>query len=158
MKPDSPARKPGDETAGHAPDALAACCAPVRFCGGSGALLPLLSSPRPRHDPPADGMVLLPGGTFLTGTDDTEDFPSDGEGPVRSMRLKPFLIDVCAVTNDAFARFVDDTGHVTEAERLGWSYVFAGFLPAALRRGAARTAITPDSTRGHAGFRCARSA
>ncbi|MGW1116752.1 SUMF1/EgtB/PvdO family nonheme iron enzyme [Streptomyces tanashiensis] len=43
-------------------------------------------------------MVLLPGGTFLTGTDDTEGFPSEGEGPVRSVRLKPFLIDVCAVT------------------------------------------------------------
>ena len=29
----------------------------------------------------------------------------------------------------AFAAFVDATGHVTEAERFGWSFVFAGFLP-----------------------------
>ncbi|MCZ0983561.1 formylglycine-generating enzyme family protein [Streptomyces diastatochromogenes] len=88
-------------------------------------------------------MALLPGGTFLMGTDDAEGFPGDGEGPVRTVRLRPFLIDVCAVTNDAFARFVADTGHVTEAERFGWSYVFAGFLPATLRRGAARPPRTP---------------
>ncbi|MFD8008834.1 formylglycine-generating enzyme family protein [Streptomyces sp. NPDC058955] len=88
-------------------------------------------------------MVLLPGGTFLMGTDDAEANPGDGEGPVRTVRLRPFLIDVCAVTNDAFARFVAATGHVTEAERFGWSYVFAGFLPAALRRDAARPPRTP---------------
>ena len=27
------------------------------------------------------------------------------------------------------AEFVDATGHVTEAERFGWSFVFAGLLP-----------------------------
>ncbi|MEU7292666.1 formylglycine-generating enzyme family protein [Streptomyces exfoliatus] len=88
-------------------------------------------------------MVMLPGGEFLMGTDDSEGFPGDGEGPIRRVRLKPFLIDTCAVTNDAFARFVADTGHVTEAERFGWSYVFAGFLPATLRRGAPRPERTP---------------
>jgi formylglycine-generating enzyme required for sulfatase activity len=33
------------------------------------------------------------------------------------------------VTNDAFARFVDVTGHRTDAERYGWSFVFGGLLP-----------------------------
>nr|WP_316529481.1 formylglycine-generating enzyme family protein [Kitasatospora sp. K002] len=88
-------------------------------------------------------MVALPGGEFLMGTRDTEGFPADGEGPVRAVRLKPFLVDACAVTNDAFAAFVADTGHLTDAERFGWSYVFAGFLPAALRRGARRPERTP---------------
>ena len=32
-------------------------------------------------------------------------------------------------SNARFAAFVDATGHVTEAERFGWSFVFAGFLP-----------------------------
>ncbi|MFG2562869.1 formylglycine-generating enzyme family protein [Streptomyces sp. NPDC048496] len=88
-------------------------------------------------------MVLLPGGVFLMGTRDTEANPGDGEGPVRTVRLSPFLMDICAVTNDAFATFVEATGHVTEAERFGWSYVFAGFLPAALRQKAPRTPHTP---------------
>jgi len=34
-----------------------------------------------------------------------------------------------AVTNHRFAAFADDTGYVTEAERDGWSFVFAGRLP-----------------------------
>jgi formylglycine-generating enzyme required for sulfatase activity len=34
-----------------------------------------------------------------------------------------------AVTNHRFAAFVSATGYVTEAERDGWSFVFAGRLP-----------------------------
>ncbi|MBS2533890.1 formylglycine-generating enzyme family protein [Catenulispora sp. NF23] len=89
------------------------------------------------------GMVRLPGGEFLMGADDAEGFADDGEGPVRPVRLAPFRIDVHAVTNDAFAEFVAATGHRTDAERFGWSYVFAGFLPAALRRSARRPERTP---------------
>ncbi|MEU9094442.1 formylglycine-generating enzyme family protein [Streptomyces sp. NPDC048428] len=88
-------------------------------------------------------MVLLPGGEFLMGAQDAEGFPNDGEGPVRSVRLAPFRIDAFAVTNDRFAGFVADTGYRTDAEQIGWSYVFAGFLPAALRRGAPRPERTP---------------
>ncbi|MFB7160979.1 formylglycine-generating enzyme family protein [Streptomyces sp. NPDC056242] len=88
-------------------------------------------------------MVLLPGGEFLMGAEDAEGFPADGEGPVRAVRLKPFRIDAHAVTTERFGRFVADAGHVTDAERFGWSYVFAGFLPAALRRGASRPERTP---------------
>ncbi|MER8160321.1 formylglycine-generating enzyme family protein [Streptomyces sp. NPDC094472] len=88
-------------------------------------------------------MALLPGGTFLMGTEDADGFPADGEGPVREVTVAAFRIDVHAVTNERFARFVRETGHVTEAERFGWSYVFAGFLPAALRRGAPRPEGTP---------------
>lgn len=48
----------------------------------------------------------------------------DGEGPVRSVRLSPYLIDATAVTNRQFAAFVRDTGYVTDAERFGWPFVF----------------------------------
>src|SRR5579883_488067 len=75
-----------------------------------------------------EGMVLIPGGEFLMGTDDKEGFPSDGEGPVRRVRLRPFYIDATAVTNEQFAEFVKATGYKTEAERIGWSYVFGLFL------------------------------
>ncbi|MEV1081405.1 formylglycine-generating enzyme family protein [Streptomyces sp. NPDC050211] len=88
-------------------------------------------------------MVLLPGGEFLMGAEDSEGFPADGEGPVRAVRLDAFRVDACAVTNEQFAAFVDDTGHTTDAERFGWSYVFAGFLPGALRRGAPRPEQAP---------------
>nr|WP_267891256.1 SUMF1/EgtB/PvdO family nonheme iron enzyme [Streptomyces dysideae] len=52
-------------------------------------------------------------------------------------------MEVCAVTNDGFAAFVAGTGYVTDAERLGWPYVFAGFLPGAPRRDAPRPEETP---------------
>ena len=76
-----------------------------------------------------DGKVAVPGGSFLMGTDDDLGYPADGEGPAREVSLEPFWIDATAVSNEAFARFVAATGHVTEAERFGWSFVFAGFLP-----------------------------
>ncbi|MFJ3777964.1 formylglycine-generating enzyme family protein [Streptomyces sp. NPDC090075] len=101
------------------------------------------SLPAPAGAPREDGMVALPGGEFLMGAEDADGFPADGEGPVRAVRVAPFLVDACAVSNDAYAEFVADTGHVTDAERLGWSYVFAGFLPAALRRDAPRPPETP---------------
>jgi formylglycine-generating enzyme len=88
-------------------------------------------------------MVLLPGGEFLMGTDDPEGFPADGEGPVRRVRLNPFYLAPHAVTNAEFAEFVAMTGYVTDAERFGWSFVFAGFLPAVLRRGAPRPEAAP---------------
>src|SRR5688572_22032177 len=75
------------------------------------------------------GMVLIPGGRFLMGTDDQIGYAADGEGPAREIEVSPFWIEQLAVTNERFARFVLATGHVTEAERFGWSFVFAGLLP-----------------------------
>jgi formylglycine-generating enzyme required for sulfatase activity len=69
-------------------------------------------------------MVYVPGGEFLMGTEDGEGFPDDGEGPIRAVRVKPFLIDRTTVTNVQFAEFVKDSGYKTEAERFGWSFVF----------------------------------
>lgn len=83
-----------------------------------------------------DGMVILPGGTFLMGTDDEIGFPADGEGPIREVTVNPFAIDRHAVSNADFAEFVDDTGYVTVAERFGWSFVFQLFVSkSAVRRG-----------------------
>jgi sulfatase modifying factor 1 len=74
-------------------------------------------------------MVLLDGGGFAMGNAGASAYPDDGEGPVRRVRLDPFWIDAHTVSNRDFARFVEETGHVTEAERFGWSFVFAGLLP-----------------------------
>ncbi|WP_242187269.1 formylglycine-generating enzyme family protein [Sphingomonas sp. CARO-RG-8B-R24-01] len=71
-------------------------------------------------------MVEIPGGIFRMGSDDPLGFPGDGEGPIRAVRLDPFLIDATAVTNSSYARFVEESGYVTDAERLSWSFVFVG--------------------------------
>jgi formylglycine-generating enzyme required for sulfatase activity len=76
-----------------------------------------------------DGMIVMPGGSFLMGTDDGVGYASDGEGPVREVTLSPFWIDACAVSNERFVAFIDATGYVTDAERYGWSFVFGGLLP-----------------------------
>ena len=116
------------------------CCAPSRdplpeeWHAGT-----VVAAPSPTDA----GMVALPGGTFRMGTDDGQGFPSDGEGPVREVTVRGFLVDRCAVSNDDFAGFVDDTGYATEAERFGWSFVFAGLLPASARRRLRRAGRAP---------------
>lgn len=126
----------------------AACCAPSRGTGAGGRLdggVPAAGSGAGDGAGKGaggavgvEGMAAVPGGEFRMGTDDEVGFAADGEGPVRTVRLSPFRLEPHAVTNAEFAAFVDATGYVGEAERFGWSYVFAGFLPAALRRGAPR--------------------
>jgi len=81
-----------------------------------------------------ESMVKLPGGDFLMGTDSGEGFPADGEGPVRSVRIDPFLMDTVPVTNEQFEIFVKDTGYMTESERFGWSFVFQNHLTKESRR------------------------
>jgi len=63
------------------------------------------------------------------GAEDPDGVVADREGPVREVELAPFRIEAFAVTNRRFAEFVEATGHVTDAERYRWSFVFAGLLP-----------------------------
>jgi formylglycine-generating enzyme required for sulfatase activity len=109
-----------------------ACCGPgdERHDGGSdggsdGALasVPACGGAHP------DTLVDVPAGTFRMGDESVWAYPGDGEGPVHDVTLDAFRIDRFAVTNDAFTRFVDATGWVTDAERCGWSFVFGGLLP-----------------------------
>ena len=75
------------------------------------------------------GMVKLDGGKFLMGTENPEGFAKDGEGPVRVVVVDPFWVDVTPVTNAQFGEFVKATGYRTEAEEIGWSFVFEGHIP-----------------------------
>jgi formylglycine-generating enzyme len=63
--------------------------------------------------PPAPGMVWIPGGTFLMGSD--HHYPE--EAPAHKVSVDGFWIDQSTVTNRQFARFVANTGHVTVAEQ-----------------------------------------
>ena len=117
------------------------CCAPrpAPPIGGAGSDARRATAPQGAAARVANGgqaaatdparMVRLPGGEFLMGSDAEEGEPGDGESPVRSVSLAPFQIDATAVSNRAFARFVEATGYVTMAEETGASFVFAGLLP-----------------------------
>ncbi len=76
--------------------------------------------------PPA--RVTIPGGRAQLGTGHPV-IPLDGEGVVRHARVATFVMDAHAVSVARFARFVSSTGYVTDAERIGWSFVFQGLLP-----------------------------
>jgi formylglycine-generating enzyme required for sulfatase activity len=60
----------------------------------------------------ADGMVLVPGGTTTIGSDRYY----VEERPVRQVEVSDLWVDEHPVTNAEFARFVEETGHVTVAE------------------------------------------
>jgi sulfatase modifying factor 1 len=74
-------------------------------------------------------MVAIEPGWFLMGNTSALSYPTDGEGPVREVSTSGYWIDTCAVSNSEFGRFADATGYRTDAERSGWSFVFAGLLP-----------------------------
>ncbi len=80
--------------------------------------------------PMPSSLVDIPASTFRMGDDSVWAYPGDGEGPVHEVELDAFRIDRFALTNDAFAAFVDATGWRTDAESFGWSFVFGGLLPA----------------------------
>ena len=44
-----------------------------------------------RKNASTEGMIRLKGGDFLMGSND-KTFPSDGEGPIRKVRVNPFWI------------------------------------------------------------------
>jgi formylglycine-generating enzyme required for sulfatase activity len=104
------------------PAACKSCCMPAP---AAGVAQPVAEAPTARADVrPGIALLDLPGGDFTMGTDSTEGFAADGEGPSRRVRVSPFRIAPTTVTNAAFADFVRATQYVTEAERIGHSYVF----------------------------------
>lgn len=121
---------------------MSACCSPQRGASSAtqdgerstspsqmlGALAGLASSEL--------RMVGLQGGTFLMGSEASEAYADDGEGPVREATVAPFAVSATTVTNAEFAAFVLDTGHRTDAEIHGDSLVFAGLLSESLRTNA----------------------
>src|SRR4029077_20063051 len=67
------------------------------------------------HSKSPPGMVWIPGGTFLMGTNEKESFPN--ERPAHLVQVQGFWMDEHDVTNTEFAKFVEATGYVTTAER-----------------------------------------
>jgi formylglycine-generating enzyme required for sulfatase activity len=76
-----------------------------------------LAKPKPPPD-----MVFIPAGEFVMGSDEGDEMADSDEFPQRLIYLDSFYIDKYEVTNEQFARFVEATGYLTDAERQGWGY------------------------------------
>ncbi|WP_271952256.1 formylglycine-generating enzyme family protein [Ruegeria faecimaris] len=103
------------------------CCVPNRENELSSPLALVV----PKPDTPRLGdTVLVPAGSPITGTA-WPIMPDDGEelrkGKVKA--LGAFRIGATTVSNLQFQDFVEDTGYITEAERIGWSFVFWHDVP-----------------------------
>lgn len=72
-----------------------------------------VSAPAPDGAP--DGMVWVPGGTFVMGG--VGPLARPDELPRHRVHVTGFFIDKTEVTNEQFAAFVEATGYVTTAER-----------------------------------------
>jgi len=109
---------------------MSSCCAPSADRPGQvAAALPGAGTGRP------GSLVDIPAGSFLMGYEGPLANPGEGEGPVRRVELPSYRIGETTVTNQQFASFAKATGHVTEAEREGWSFVFYALVsdPGAVR-------------------------
>jgi len=84
----------------------------VLFLAFTGALAGVAFAQTAR--PP--GMVWIPGGAFVMGTDDKESYPA--ERPAHRVRVDGFWMDETEVTNEQFAKFVEATKYLTVAERV----------------------------------------
>ena len=105
------------------------CCMPTKssITGERVAVNQCSEKPESKRSPhygSREGMVLIEAGSFLMGTDSDKGWEADGEKKVIEVSMDPYWISRCCVTNREFGEFVDDTGHVSEAEQFGWSYVF----------------------------------
>lgn len=100
------------------------CCTPPR----DGPLKHSYKIAQSDEDHSCTETVQIPGGSAIVGTGAPQ-IPDDGEGPLRTIKIKPFRMAATVVTNGAFRAFVEATGYVTEAERFGWSFVFWSEVP-----------------------------
>ncbi len=98
------------------------CCAPPR--GGTTQVHPPISG----HGSYLGDVINIPGGKALVGTNRPM-IKVDGEGPQRTVRVKPFALGKTAVSNLDFQNFVSQTGFQTDAEIFGWSFVFHAHVP-----------------------------
>ncbi len=103
-----------------------ACCAASRAPA---------ADPDPRQDndtisraPVRSDLIAIDSTAFLMGNNHRGGFPADGEGPQRQVRCQGFSIAAYAVSNAEFAKFIQESGYVTDAQKYGWSFVFDLFV------------------------------
>ncbi len=85
----------------------------------------LIGGSPPPGRAPAEGMVWIPGGSFLMGSD--HHYPE--EAPAHKVTVDGFWMDRYAVSNAEFRRFVEATRYVTLAERPANAADYPGAKP-----------------------------
>jgi len=115
------------------------CCAPPK--GEHLAKTQALPPTKQGSDKIDVTLCDIPGGKGLIGTNSPA-IEVDEEGPLRTRKITGFRMMATPVTNAQFARFIQDTGYATEAERFGWSFVFYKALSGA----AAKTPAVANAT------------
>jgi formylglycine-generating enzyme required for sulfatase activity len=90
----------------------AASAAVVLAAGAAIALFPSVETPQIVE---RDGMMWIPSGDFLMGSDHR--LAQDNERPAHRVKVDGFWMDRYHVTNAEFRKFVEATGYVTTAER-----------------------------------------
>jgi sulfatase modifying factor 1 len=83
---------------------------PARFAADTSRIII-----QPSDSISTQGMVLIPGGSFVMGSSDPEGRPD--EYPRHPVQVKSFYMDATEVTNAQFSQFVKATGYLTTAER-----------------------------------------
>ena len=95
-------------------------------------------------EPPFLDMVWIPGATYKMGSD--KHYPE--ERPVHRVAVDGFWIDRVPVTNERFARFVDETRYITFAEIAPDPSQYPGALPHMLYAGSL-VFVRPDGPVDH---------
>ena len=116
--------------AGATPTDQPHCCGPTMDADAAG----LARAPKPESAIPgsvASGsgehrieQCRIPAGAFTMGDASGDGLAADGELPLHTVELDAFEIDATPITNEQFARFVEATDYLTDAERTGASAVF----------------------------------
>ncbi|WP_412984372.1 formylglycine-generating enzyme family protein [Pontimicrobium sp. IMCC45349] len=69
-----------------------------------------------------NGMVWISGGDFIQGALDEDRMALPHEKPSHLVTVSGFYMDITEVTNRQFAKFVNETGYITTAERpINWN-------------------------------------
>jgi len=77
---------------------------------------------KPSNIETPEGMIWIPGGTFIQGAMDLDQMAMDHEKPAHEVAIDGFFMDKTEVTNARFQKFVDETSYVTVAEReINWN-------------------------------------
>ena len=74
----------------------------------------------------ADGMVRLPGGSFIMANLPTVPLGRD-DLAAQAVEVREFFMDAMVVTNAQFRAFKKAANYKTEAESFGWSFVLELF-------------------------------